>query len=78
MAESLVESELEGTVMETIEQEVVTIKTLSHLIDTPAKTIRRWYLSGKMPYVKLQTGGVRFHMPTIRKWYKSGMVDTAA
>ena len=58
------------------EQELVTVKTLAALIDVRERTIRDWMLDGKIPYVKLPTGGIRFHLPTIRQWYRSGMVDS--
>lgn len=66
-------------IMQTLEEEaveIVTVKTLSSIIDTPIGTIRNWCSKGQIPYVKLPTGGVRFHLPTIRQWYKSGTVDT--
>ena len=58
------------------EQELVSVKTLAILMDVRAKTIRDWILDGKIPYVKLPTGGIRFHLPTVRQWYRSGMVDS--
>jgi len=57
-----------------MEAELVTIKTLSNLIDTPEKTIRDWiYRSRKiptfdpLPYHKLG-GLVRFRLKDIHAW----------
>ena len=68
MAESLMRMEAEA-------RELVRIHTLAAMIDVKEKTIRDWVLDGKIPYVKMSTGAVRFHVPTIRQWYKPGMVD---
>ena len=57
------------------EQELVSVKTLAALIDVRERTIRDWMLDGKIPYIKLPTGAIRFHLPTIRQWYGSGMVE---
>ena len=43
-------------------------------MDAHESTIRDWVLDGKIPYVKMPTGALRFHLPTIRQWYESGMV----
>ena len=56
-------------------RELVTVKTLAMWMDTHESTIRDWVLDGKIPYIKIPTGGVRFHLPTIRKWYQPGTVD---
>ena len=69
MAESLLRMEAEA-------RELVRIHTLAVMIDVKEKTIRDWMLDGKIPYVKMPTGAVRFHVPTIRQWYKPGMVDS--
>lgn len=58
------------------ERELVNVKTLAMLMDTHESTIRDWVLDGKIPYIKMPTGGVRFHLPTIRKWYRPGTVET--
>jgi excisionase family DNA binding protein len=58
------------------ERELVTIKRLAMLMDAGEKTIRDWILDGKIPYVKLPTGGIRFHLPTVREWYRRGMVSS--
>ena len=57
------------------ERELVSAKTLAMIIDAQESTIRDWVLDGKIPYVKMPTGALRFHLPTVRKWYQPGMVD---
>lgn len=61
-----------------VEKELVTARTLGEMLDVKIATIRDWKLKGKIPYVKLPTGGVRFHVQTIRKWYRSGNVEVHA
>ena len=57
-----------------MEAELVTIKTLSNLIDTPEKTIRDWIYRNRksptfdpLPYHKLG-GLVRFRLKDIHAW----------
>ena len=64
--------------LESTERELVSIKTLAGLLDYKESTIRDMVFDGKIPYVKMPTGSIRFHIPTIRKWYRAGVVDTAA
>ena len=56
------------------DRELVTVKTLAAMMDTQESTIRDWVLDGRIPYVKMPTGALRFHLATIRRWYESGMV----
>ena len=56
------------------ERELITVKTLAALMDTHESTVRDWVLDGKIPYIKMPTGALRFHLPTIRQWYESGMI----
>jgi excisionase family DNA binding protein len=58
------------------ERELVSVKTLAMILDVTENTIRDWILDGKIPYVKLPTGGIRFHLRTIRQWYSAGRVDS--
>ena len=58
------------------EPELVSVKTLASIMDAEEKTIRDWILDGKIPYVKLPTGAIRFHLATVRQWYSRGMVQS--
>jgi len=59
---------MQNVELEIIEPELVSIKTLSRIIDTPVKTLRKWVLTRRIPYRKVQ-GSVKFHLKEIRAWY---------
>ena len=67
-------SNMRAEILAERERELVTVKTLASLMDAHESTIRDWVLDGKIPYVKMPTGALRFHLPTIRQWYESGRV----
>jgi hypothetical protein len=61
--------------MNNTEPELVSLKTLSSLLDTPEKTIRDWVYKarkrpshGSIPYYKIGTS-VKFSPKEIRHWY---------
>jgi len=64
--------------LESTERELVSIKRIAVLLDYEESTIRDMVFDGKIPYVKMPTGSIRFHIPTIRKWYSAGVVDAVA
>lgn len=60
-----------------LQPELVSVKTLSKLIDTPEGTIRDWILKARkgeaecpIPYYKMPNGDIRFHMDDVRGWYR--------
>ena len=54
-------------------RELVSKRTLAHLLDVNSiRTIEGWVQDGKIPYVKLPTGGIRFEIRTIRNWWGNG------
>lgn len=64
--------------LENTQRDLVSVRTLSLLIDTPEPTIRDWVYDGKIPYVKLPSGGIRFAPQTIRQWWRRGVVEPVA
>ena len=54
-------------------EELISIPTLSHMLDVPVKTIRKWVWQRKIPYHKLGKL-VRFDVREIRAWYRTGRV----
>lgn len=66
---------MELETLETTSREYVSVKTLSHLIDAAEPTVRAWVYLGKIPYVKLKTGGIRFKVAAVRRWMDAGTVN---
>ena len=75
---------MNGTGLETVQtvvgrppdtlQELVSVQTLSRLLDVKEKTIREWVLKRKIPYHKLGKL-VRFHLSEIRAWYQAQKME---
>lgn len=66
-----------------IQPELISIDTLSKLIDTPKGTIRDWILRARkepsvdaIPFHKLPGGSIRFQVDDIRRWYARCKVGT--
>ena len=69
---------METETLENTQRELVTVRTLAYLLDTQQLTIRDWVYRGKIPYVKMPTGGIRFWVPAIRRWWRPGIVEPVA
>ena len=54
-------------------QELVSVNTLSNLLDIPKGTIRDWVFRRKIPYCKIH-GRIVFNLKKIREWYNSKLV----
>jgi len=55
-------------------EELVSVPTLSRMLDVPEKTIRGWILKRQIPYHKLGKL-VRFNVGEIRAWYRAKRVS---
>jgi excisionase family DNA binding protein len=55
--------------------ELVSIKTLCHMLDVPEKTVRTWVYRRAIPYHKLGKL-VRFRVDEVRRWYAAGRVES--
>lgn len=60
--------------MNSIEPELISVKTLGALLDVPEKTIRTWIYQRRVPYHKIGAL-VRFKLKEIRAWYEAGRVS---
>lgn len=60
--------------MNGIQMELVSIKTLSTLLDLPEWTIRKWVSKKKIRYHKLGKL-IRFDLKEIRSWYNANTVE---
>ena len=57
-----------------LQTELVSIKTLSTLLDLPEWTIRKWVSKKKIRYHKLGKL-IRFDLKEIRCWYKANTIE---
>ena len=57
-----------------IQSELIKIGRVAEMLDAPVKTVRRWIFERKIPYHKLPSGAIRFHIAEVRQWYNSSRV----